>query len=518
MRTLVVLLVAAAILGYARWPPSVGTSVAPAADVGTDPGETRSTAAGPGFRPAPRVPAPSTTRSTAVAVGFHFQNALEYRFRRGDGFHNAEAIAIADIDGDGRDDLIGAASYNQTLIWRQRPDGTLADLQTHVFANDVYMNRGELSVADFNNDGIADIATSGLRQEVWGVNDEVINLVLSNRGGAPVTRQVALDGVGRLGAWQTMDIDHDGSMDIVGATTHTFPVGTRCGRDDAFDPNHCPAIGVAYGNGKGDFSRFEAILIGMPYAIVETEIGDIDGDGRKDLLGLAPLPFVFDIPDRQDVWLFRQRPGGGFEPRVTLTTLSGGSRLTSFAVGDIDHDADHRADFVSAGGAVTLRAHPQRAPGLPVETYDPFTPYDRRILRANAVLAEDVDGDRRVDAIAAQMQWLGDYGVYQIAVYPQRAGVLVEPFYVDAPSPHSGLTNRTLAIGDLNSDGCRDLAITAGGDVLGLLYGRDCMSYRRHAVRGMGIAGRAGREYRRERILFPEHMGGRPVRRTGDRR
>lgn len=495
MRSGILLLSAAiATLLIARGTATSGTEGMPARGVDTATASGSPTVAG-GAAPRAR-----RSASAAAAAAFRFQAALTYQFRRGEGFHDPEAIAIADIDGDGRDDLIGAARYNQILVWRQQPDGTLSDLATHTFADDVYLNRGELVVADFNNDGIADVAASGLRKEVWGINNDTINLLLSNRGGPPVQRQVVLGGIERLGRWQVLDVNRDGRSDIVGAMFHLFPAGTRCGLDGALDPTYCPAIGVAYGNGRGDFTRLEPILIGTPYGIAETETGDIDGDGLRDLLALAPLPFVFNTTRQQEVWAFRQRPDGGLESRATLYTLRGELGTVSLAAGDIARDDRHRSDTVSVSLDSILRAHRQGDPGQPIATQDPFTPPDRMITWANAVLAEDIDGDRRGDVIASQMQWMGDFGIPQIAVYLQRDGVLQTPFYIEAPAPHSGLTNRTLAIGDLNGDGCRDLAIAASNYRLGLLYGRDCTQRRQIAMQSFGIAGRAPQSFSRDRV------------------
>lgn len=439
--------------------------------------------------------------AAAAEDGFRFQAALEYQFRDGEGYHDAEAVAIADIDGDGREDLLGISAFNRILVWKQRPDGALADLNVIGFGDGAYLTRSEVAVADFNSDGVADVATSGVKKEVWGgSNQNVVNVLLSNRAGAPAQRQVALDGIARLSQWQVLDVNRDGRWDIVGSAEHAFPAGTQCGLDGTLNPTFCPAIGVAYGDGQGGFTKYEAFLIGTPHGIIETEVGDVDGDGMVDLIGLAPRPRVYDVTPEQDVWVFRQRRNGGFEPRTTLYTLFGVSTTVSITAGQLDSDSDHRVDTASLSQSSILRVHPQAAPGQALGAYDPFTPYDRRATQPDTFLAQDIDGDRRADVIASQFQWVGSYGIPQVAVYLQRNGTLQDPIYINAPSARLSLNHRALAVGDLNGDGCRDLAIAATNDRLALLYGTGCVQHRPIAARRVGIAGRIPRVHVWERI------------------
>jgi hypothetical protein len=441
--------------------------------------------------------------SAPAGSAFHFATPLVYQFRWGDGYHDPEALLIADINADGRDDLVASTTYNQLLVWRQQPDGTLASPEAFVFSSINYSTRGQLVIADFNADGIPDMAMSGNRQEVWGNDPDIINLLLSTRGGAPVQRQVRVEKLQHLNDWQAMDVNRDGHWDIVGGISYEYPAGTRCGLDDTIFPTVCPAIGVVYGNGQGDFQRLDPIMIGTPYGIAETETGDVDGDGLTDLLAFARHPYVYGVTRQQDIWWFRQRREGGFEPRVTLYTLSDYSGGGAIAAGNIDGDPNHRVDVVSASKVSTLRVHPQGAPNQPIEPYDPLTPRDRVPHWDNSVLAVDIDGDRQGDVVAAQMQWVEGVFIPQVAVYLQRDGVLQPPFYTDAPAASSGYADRSLAIGDLNGDGCKDLAIDSDSYRLALLYGRNCKQRSQIALQSFGIAGHAPRVHLRQRIRLP---------------
>ena len=278
-----------AVIAIAIW-----HSRSPANEGAQEPGaRTRQPNADGKSNPAPQPPfgsRPEKAFSVPAGSTFHFATPLVYQFRWGDWLHNPEALLIADINADGRDDLIASTTYSQLLVWRQQPDGTLASPEAFVFSGMNYSTRGQLVVADFNADGISDVAMSGNRQEVWGNDPDIINLLLSTRGGAPVQRQVKVEKVYNLNDWQVMDVNRDGHWDIVGGMSYEYPAGTSCGLDGTFSPTFCPAIGVVYGNGKGDFLRLDPIMIGTPYGIAETETGDVDGDGLADLIALRPVP------------------------------------------------------------------------------------------------------------------------------------------------------------------------------------------------------------------------------------
>jgi len=66
-------------------------------------------------------------------------------------------VTVADIDGDGHVDVIGASYYDSSLRWYEN-DGT-GVFTPHLISSGVNEGQG-VTVADFNNDGAPDIATA----------------------------------------------------------------------------------------------------------------------------------------------------------------------------------------------------------------------------------------------------------------------------------------------------------------------------------------------------------------------
>ena len=163
-------------------------------------------------------------------------------------------VAAADLDGDGDVDLVtNSLSDMQWGVLLGNGDGTF---QSPVLYNVATPQLGGLSLADFNNDGVPDVAIA--------VHDSKTVDIFQGKGdGSFVSLGSYPAGTDVLDV-QARDLDLDGNMDLL--------------ISNAGDDN----VSLLRGQGNGSFraaGTFSAAS--RPY---RATLSDLDGDGRADLI------------------------------------------------------------------------------------------------------------------------------------------------------------------------------------------------------------------------------------------
>lgn len=355
------------------------------------------------------------------------------------------AVAADDFNGDGRTDLIGLTDQNQIDLFLQRVDGTLALPLTFVTGSPVYSTQRLMTVDDFNQDGIADVAFDTVND--YGAGGGV-GLLLSRRGGPPVYHQgypPLADSSSEMNRdWVSLDVDGDGFQDIV---------VVRFG-------DHL----ILHGDGRGNFGREQSLdTVFSKEGLRELVVRDLNGDGLRDLVFLEN-PYEW-LPG--SVMVSYRKPQGGLMSPVEIHKSPVGSQHHLF-YGDINGD---RRDDAVIGYEIHLRnANGSFGEALNLATFhvDPSTP----------VLA-DFDGDGYTDLVNRQFEGFGT--IPFTAVYLQRNGVLRALIRLDDPN-NFGYKIRghrqAYAVGDFNSDGCLDLAMAASYDGILFRDGENCIPLR----------------------------------------
>ena len=174
-----------------------------------------------------------------------------------------DAYAIGDLDGDGVDEIVVEVSgLGVFQVYRVNGNGTLFACAMLPSPE----NSDDLVIDDFTGDGLPDILATVQNDPVFGTGVVVFPGEGSCSFGPPVS------GVG--GSWRirdTGDMDDDGDEDVV-----------------VEQPN-AQAICVNDGTGSFDILPLEGIPGCIQY------VGDLDGDGRLDIISTEANPFSGNI-------------------------------------------------------------------------------------------------------------------------------------------------------------------------------------------------------------------------------
>jgi hypothetical protein len=326
---------------------------------------------------------------------------------QGEGY--AMGVAVGDYNNDGHEDLFVAGVHGNHL-YRNNGDGTFSDVTRAAgLAGPGSVGRPVWSVAacwmDYDNDGRLDLFVSNYCDWMPGIDPvcggleararaychpdkyhaEPMQLYHNNGDGTftEITRKDGLpDLLGKGMGLAMADFAGDGRPEIFVANDNARNLLLR-NRGKGFEEVGMEA-GVAF-NGDG------RNISGMG-----ADFGDIDGDGRQDIVMTGLKNETFEV--------FLNQGNGQFEDGSARTGLLNQSRLWSgWGCGLVDLDNDGWLDlFVAGGGLDTGDAQPNRIfrnVGGRFEdvSADVGAEFAQAALHRGAVFA-DFDRDGRMDA------------------------------------------------------------------------------------------------------------------------
>lgn len=272
-------------------------------------------------------------------------------------------VAIGDVDGDGFNDVVVGLSGLGLQVFPQ--SGT--QLGTPTLIATPYSDK--IRIGDLNGDGRQDVAGIGWAGDKVGVFTRTSNgtLTLNAEYAAPHGGYDDLE----LG-----DLNNDTRTDIVVMSGQTYAI---------------PNIAVLTQKSDGTFSPFTPYTVGINLLTRGVGIGDINGDGLQDLVASIPA----SAPNSQ-IALFTQDGAGTLNPASTLA-----SNDNPIAVDAKDLNGDGRDDvIVLHGGLSKIGFYLQNPDGTlgPEQTSPiPNTSY----INPHALAVGDFNGDGKPDVAIA---------------------------------------------------------------------------------------------------------------------
>lgn len=331
---------------------------------------------------------------------------------------NAAAIAVSDLNGDGKADLTFTSTNDsppQTLtIAPGIGDGTFGAATQYTVAG-----ADAVAIGDVNGDGLPDIVTSGA-SILFG----------DGKGNFPTRADYVTD----ESPIQLFDFDGDGIVDIVAGQ----------GNPSVFSA--AGTLAVMFGQGRGKFAGAPAISTGAIGMGVAVASADFNGDGNIDLAIANSDGTITVLIGAGD---------GTFTKGYQYNTLHDGSATglpVAMIAGDFNNDGN--------SDLVVLLEGSQFGPQANVAVFlgdgkGNFTASSRSIAgRIPAGLAAaDFDSDGNLDLAFADAGF-GNQGGITILLGDGHGNFNEKSGYVAGPQPFA------VVVGDFNGDGKPDVAVT----------------------------------------------------------
>jgi|GEM_PF-3141287 len=347
--------------------------------------------------------------STTQAQAPTFASAATYSTGSGSG---PFSVAAADVNGDGRRDIVTANYYTNTVgVLLGQAGGGFAPVTSY----SVGSGSGPLSVAvaDVNGDSRPDIVASNYDSSNVGV------LLGLSGGGFGTATNYSTGSSSAPREVVVADVNGDNRADIVTANANT-------------------GVGVLLGLSSGGFAAVTTYSTGS-FGSTSVAVANVNGDSFPDLVAASPLGDLAVLLGQS----------GGFQAAVTYSVNNNGplgGGIDDMAVADVNGDTF--PDIVAASdGSVLL---------LPGQSGGSFgSAITNAGIYANKLVLADINGDGFLDVVAANGSGSNTIGV----LLGQNGG-----FATTGVTYPAGGSPNDLTVADINSDGQLDIVTANAND------------------------------------------------------
>lgn len=385
------------------------------------------------------------------------------------------ALAIAEVTGDGHPDLVLASGYgasSSVVIIPGDGDGTFGKVE----APYTVCPGDSVAVGDFNGDRLPDLVVSqgGAEPDTSGTVS-----VWINQGSGKFAQSYS------AAAGQTFGM-RIVVGDFTGGGKDDFALCTSNLSDGPWTFLNYNSIAVFLGNGDGTFRQQISANVGT-YAS-QLILTDLNGDGKPDLM----------VSDSTGTDVLRGQGDGTFVPLVDYKTSLfqfGPPAVTGLAAADFNGDG--RIDVAEAlprptgTAGQTLSFVVLEGKGDGTLAAIPATPIQVTAFAPSSLAQGDFNGDGRSDFVVVARTVVNGAVTGALAIeLAQADGSYGPPRLLPVDLAY----NASVAVGDFNGDGKRDIAVNNDG-TLDVLLGRGNGTFEAPIVRPLSAVAWGGVQF-----------------------